>query len=64
MEGVGCPLPESVHEDVVDAFKKFIVQNWKDALNVAAAEPGGWEVSGGKAERSPAEKAMGLAGKL
>jgi hypothetical protein len=49
---------------VVDAFKKFIVQNWKDALNVAAAEPGGWEVTGGKAERSPAEKAMGLAGKL
>ncbi len=64
MEGVGYLLPELVHEDVGDAFKKFIVQNWKDALNLAAAEPGGWEVSGGKAKRSPAEKAAGLAGKL
>jgi hypothetical protein len=43
-----------------DAFKKFMEQKWKDALNVAAGEPGGWEARGGRAKRSPAERAAGL----
>jgi hypothetical protein len=30
---------ERIYENVGDAFKKFLEQEWKDALNVAAAEP-------------------------
>ncbi len=42
-------------------WEKFIEQKWKDALNEAAAEPGGWEASGGRVERLPTENAMSLA---
>jgi hypothetical protein len=35
--------PKWVHDDVGDAFGKFVEQKWTDALNLAAAEPGGWE---------------------
>jgi hypothetical protein len=53
--------PEWIHENVGDEFEKFIEQKWKDALNEAAAEPGGWEASGGRVERLPTENAMSLA---
>jgi hypothetical protein len=56
--------PEWVHDDVGDAFKKFLEQKWKDALNVAAAEPGGWEGNRVKAEKTSAERAAGLARKV
>jgi hypothetical protein len=56
--------PEWVHDDVGDAFKKFVEQKWKDALNVAAAEPGGWEGNQVKAEKTLAERATGLAQKV
>jgi hypothetical protein len=31
---------------VEDAFWTFMDQQWRDSLNVAAAEPGGWDQGG------------------
>jgi hypothetical protein len=55
--------PDWVHNDVGNAIEKFMEQKWKDALKVAAVEPRGWEGSGVKAEKMPAERATGLAQK-
>ncbi len=55
--------PEWIHENVENAFKKFIEQKWKDALNKALTEPGSWEAGGSKTERTPAERVTGLAWK-
>jgi hypothetical protein len=42
--------------DMVVAFEKYVERKWKDALNIAAAEPQGWEASGGKADKGHSEK--------
>jgi hypothetical protein len=38
------------------AFEKYVEKRWRDALNVAAAEPQGWESSGGKTDKRHMEK--------
>jgi hypothetical protein len=32
--------------EIEEAFKEFVEQNRRDALNMAAAEPANWEVGG------------------
>jgi hypothetical protein len=39
-------------------FEKFVEQKWRDALNVAVAEPSGWDISGSRAERAQSDKAL------
>ncbi len=48
--------PEWARGDMGAAFEKYVERKWKDALNIAVAEPQGWEVSGGKADKGHAEK--------
>jgi hypothetical protein len=36
--------PEWIHENMDNAFEKFVEQKWKGALNLAAAEPGSWDI--------------------
>jgi hypothetical protein len=38
------------------AFEKFVESKWRDALNVAAAEPSGWEASGSGPARTKQRK--------
>jgi hypothetical protein len=44
---------------VEEAFEKFVEQKWRDALNVAAVEPAGWEETGARTDKPEAEKGMG-----
>ncbi len=59
--------PTWMREATEEAFWAFVDQKWRDALNVAAAEPAGWGAgSGGAAahgpnRRGPAEAARKLA---
>jgi hypothetical protein len=48
--------PEWVREDLGTAFERFVEQKWKDALNVAAAEPQPWEPEGPKKEKMTAAR--------
>jgi hypothetical protein len=47
--------PEWVREDLGTVFERFVERKWKDALNVAAAEPQPWE--GPKREKMTSSKA-------
>ncbi len=40
--------PTWMREAIEEAFWSFVDQKWRDALNVAAAEPAGWGAGGGK----------------
>jgi hypothetical protein len=40
--------PTWMRETIEEAFWSFVDQKWRDALNVAAAEPVGWGTGGGK----------------
>jgi hypothetical protein len=55
--------PEWIHENFENVFEKFVEQKWKDALNMAASEPGSWEAGGCKVEKTPTERAASLARK-
>ncbi len=55
--------PEWIHKNFENVFEKFVEQKWKDALNMAAAEPGGWEAGGSKVEKTPTVSATSLARK-
>jgi hypothetical protein len=44
--------PECTREDMGAAFERYVERKRKDALNIAAAEPHGWEAGEGKVERS------------
>jgi hypothetical protein len=48
--------PEWAGGDMGADFEKFVERKWRDALNVAAAEPQGWEVSGSKPDKGSTEK--------
>jgi hypothetical protein len=37
-----------MREAIEEAFWNFVDQKWRDALNVAAAEPPAWGAGGGK----------------
>ncbi len=50
--------PEWVREDLGTAFERFVERKWKDALNVAAAEPLPWEPEGPKKEKMTSSKAV------
>jgi hypothetical protein len=39
--------PDWSREPADEAFWKFVDQKWKDAINVAAAEPPAWGAGGG-----------------
>jgi hypothetical protein len=45
-----------MHEEIEEAFDRFVEQKRRDALNVAAAKPVSWEATGAKPEKSAAEK--------
>jgi hypothetical protein len=45
------------HPNLGTAFERFVERKWKDALNVAAAEPQPWEPEGPKKERMTSSKA-------
>jgi hypothetical protein len=51
--------PEWAREDMGAAFERYVEQKWRDALNIAAAEPHGWEAGGGKVDRGHAKKPAG-----
>ncbi len=59
--------PTWMREAIEEAFWGFVDQKWRDALNVAAAEPAGWVTGSGRAaahdsdKRGPAEAAKRLA---
>ncbi len=59
--------PTWMREAIEEAFWGFVDQKWRDALNVAAAEPAGWGARGGRTathktdKRGPAEAARKLA---
>jgi hypothetical protein len=53
---LGVKLPEWVRGDMGVVFEKYVERKWKDALNEAAAEPQGWEASGGKVDKGHMEK--------
>ncbi len=39
-----------------NSFERYIEGKWKDALNIAAAEPSSWETSSGRPERGQVER--------
>jgi hypothetical protein len=47
LEAVGKREAQVDRGPVEDAFWAFIDKKWKDSLNVAAAEPAGWDQGGG-----------------
>jgi hypothetical protein len=51
--------PEWIREDLGAAFERFVERKWRDALNVAAAEPQPWELEGPKKEKTTSVKAAG-----
>ncbi len=51
--------PEWIREDLGAAFERFVERKWKDALNVAAAEPQPWEPEGPKKEKATSNKTTG-----
>ncbi len=59
--------PMWMREATEEAFWGFVDQKWRDALNVAAAEPAGWGAGGGRVathetdKKGPAEAARKLA---
>jgi hypothetical protein len=48
--------PTWMREAVEEAFWSFMDQKWRDALNIAAAEPAGWGTGGGKATAHESER--------
>ncbi len=53
--------PTWMREAIEEAFWNFMDQKWKDALNVAAAEPPSWGSSGGKGGPQEGRKKGGAA---
>jgi hypothetical protein len=53
--------PTWMREAIEEAFWNFIDQKWKDALNVAAAEPPSWGSGGGRVAPQEGEKKGGAA---
>jgi hypothetical protein len=49
--------PDWAREPAEEAFWRFVDQKWKDALNVAAAEPPAWG-AGGAEEEGPLLKTL------
>jgi hypothetical protein len=47
--------PEWILENVGVAFENFVEQKWKDNLDVATAEPAGWEMGGIKPDKPTAD---------
>jgi hypothetical protein len=45
-----------MREAIEEAFWSFIDQKWRDALNVAAAEPVGWGTGGGRGAMHETDK--------
>jgi hypothetical protein len=43
--------PDWMQQDVATTFERFVERKWQDALNVAAAEPGSWNM--GREKFSP-----------
>jgi hypothetical protein len=58
--------PDWSREPAEEAFWKFVDQKWKDALNIAAAEPPAWGAGGGGGRATPQGVGLGAreAGKL
>jgi hypothetical protein len=54
---VGHQEAEWVRGDLGLGFEEFVERKWRNALNVAAAEPQTWEVEGPKRDRGAADKA-------
>ncbi len=50
--------PGWIHEDIGDAFDKFVEQKWKNALNVVAAEPGDGRLMGVGLRGSPKSRLL------
>jgi hypothetical protein len=48
--------PKWIRGNLETAFEAYVERKWKDALNVAAAEPRGWEVDATKKDRGYQEK--------
>ncbi len=48
--------PEWIRGDLEMAFEVYVERKWKDALNVAAAEPQAWEADTAKRDRGYQEK--------
>jgi hypothetical protein len=46
--------------DLGVAFKGFVEQKWRDALNVTAAEPQSWEPEGTKKDRGVVDRAASV----
>jgi hypothetical protein len=53
--------PTWMREAIEEAFWNFIDQKWRDALNVAAAEPPSWGSGGGRSAPQEGEKKGGAA---
>ncbi len=58
--------PEWSREPAEEAFWRFVDQKWKDAINIAAAEPPAWGAGGGERRVAPQGAGPGMreAGKL
>jgi hypothetical protein len=53
--------PSWMREAIEEAFWNFVDQKWRDALNVAAAEPPSWGAGSGKGAPQEGEKRGGMA---
>jgi hypothetical protein len=51
--------PEWIRGDLGMAFEGFVERKWRDALNVAAAEPQAWETEGPKKDKAASNQATG-----
>jgi hypothetical protein len=49
--------PEWIRGDLGMVFEGFVERKWRNALNVAAAEPQAWETEGSKRDRGTVDKA-------
>jgi hypothetical protein len=52
LEAMGSRPTVSGRGDIKDTFDKFAEQKWKNALNMAATETSGWELSATSTEKS------------
>jgi hypothetical protein len=53
--------PSWMREAIEEAFWNFVDQKWRDALNVAAAEPPSWGTGSGRSAPQEGEKRGGMA---
>jgi hypothetical protein len=52
--------PEWSREPAEEAFWRFVDQKWKDAINIAAAEPPAWGAGGGERRAAPQGAGPGM----